>query len=80
MTAPSPTPLLLTAFGLPHAMGYLETENGERAAPPLPVPELMRRARELGLAGVEIPLFHFCSITICVPRISPNPMSCGLPL
>src|SRR5205823_4813985 len=45
-----------TAYGLPHAMGYLPTKAGEVHPQPLGVLGLMDAARELGLAGVELPL------------------------
>ena len=48
--------LALTAFGLPHVMGYLATKAGARAEPVLDALGLMDAARELGLAGIEIPL------------------------
>src|SRR5688572_5569407 len=48
--------LALTAFGLPHVMGYLPTKAGERAEPALDAVGLMDTACELGLAGVEVPL------------------------
>jgi 3-oxoisoapionate decarboxylase len=49
-------PLALTAFGLPHSMGYLTTRGGERANPPLGLSALMDAAVELGLQGIEAPL------------------------
>ncbi len=49
-------PLVLTAFGLPHVMGYLATRSGEKADPPLQAFGLMDAAVELGLAGIEAPL------------------------
>src|SRR3954470_13064665 len=49
-------PLCLTAFGLPHLMGYLATRRGERADPPLDALGLMDAALELGLSGIEAPL------------------------
>lgn len=53
---PSRLPLCLTAFGLPHVMGYLATQSGERASPALDAFGLMDAALELGLAGIEAPL------------------------
>jgi sugar phosphate isomerase/epimerase len=49
-------PLVLTAFGLPHVMGYLPTRSGQKPNPPLTPFGLMDAAVELGLAGVEAPL------------------------
>lgn len=49
-------PLVLTAYGLPHVMGYLPTKAGETVRSPLSVPDLAAAAAELGLAGIEIPL------------------------
>jgi 3-oxoisoapionate decarboxylase len=46
-------PLALTAFGLPHVMGYLATRSGERAEPVLDAFGLMDAALELGLSGIE---------------------------
>jgi sugar phosphate isomerase/epimerase len=52
----SPIPFVLTAYGLPHVMGYLPTKGGETQPLPLGPVGLMEAAREMGLAGVEIPL------------------------
>jgi sugar phosphate isomerase/epimerase len=49
-------PFVLTAYSLPHVMGYLPTKAGEAHPSPLSTIGLMDTARELGLAGVEIPL------------------------
>jgi sugar phosphate isomerase/epimerase len=49
-------PYALTAYGLPHMMGYLPTRSGEAYPNPVSIEELMRRAADLGLAGVECPL------------------------
>lgn len=49
-------PLALTAFGLPHVMGYLATRSGQRPSPALDVFGLMDAAVELGLLGIEAPL------------------------
>jgi sugar phosphate isomerase/epimerase len=48
--------MALTAFGLPHVMGYLPTKAGERAEPALNAIGLMDTACELGVAGIEVPL------------------------
>jgi sugar phosphate isomerase/epimerase len=52
----SPIPFVLTAYGLPHVMGYLKTKAGESHPDPLGPIGLMDAAVELGLAGVEMPL------------------------
>jgi len=49
-------PYVLTAYGLPHVMGYLKTRGGEPHRSPIGPIGLMDAAVELGLAGVEIPL------------------------
>lgn len=49
-------PYVVTAYGLPHVMGYLPTKSGEVHPSPLGAVGLMDAAREMGLAGVEIPL------------------------
>ncbi len=48
-------PYLLTAYGMPHRMGYLPTLAGDYHPHPLSSIDLMNSAVELGLAGVEIP-------------------------
>ena len=50
-----PIPYLLTAYGMPHRMGYLPTQAGEYHSTPLSPIEMMNSAAEFGLAGVEIP-------------------------
>lgn len=47
---------VLTAYGMPHRMGYLPTRDGKPHAKPLTVIELMDAAVEMGLTGVEFPL------------------------
>lgn len=49
-------PIALTAYGLPHTMGYLPTRSGERYPEPLDPIGFMDAARQMGLAGVEFPL------------------------
>ena len=49
-------PFALTAYGLPHMMGYLPTLAGEFFAAPVTTEGLIRRAAGLGLIGVEFPL------------------------
>jgi sugar phosphate isomerase/epimerase len=49
-------PLLLTAYGLPYSMGYIPLQDGSANPSPWTAIELMDRAVELGLAGIEIPL------------------------
>lgn len=51
-----PIPFVLTAYGLPHVMGYLKTKSGEAHPDPLGAIGLMEAAVELGLVGVEMPL------------------------
>ena len=48
--------LLLTAYGMPHVMGYLATRDGKPHAQPLTPVGLMNEAVKFGLAGVEFPL------------------------
>ena len=47
---------VLTAYGLPHVMGYLRTKDGVSHPNPLDPIALMDVAKDLGLAGVEFPL------------------------
>lgn len=47
---------VLTAYGMPHRMGYLPTRDGKPHPKPLTPIELMDAAVEMGLAGVEFPL------------------------
>lgn len=56
MTPPDTSPYLLTAYGLPHCMGYLPTKSGEKHAAAMSAVDLMDLALSLGLCGVEIPL------------------------
>jgi hypothetical protein len=58
MTQPQPSKhhFILTAYGMPHAMGYLATQDGKHHAKPLTNIELMDAAVEMGLQGVEFPL------------------------
>jgi sugar phosphate isomerase/epimerase len=49
-------PYVLTAYGLPHVMGYLKTRDGQSHPSPIGPVGLMDAAVEMGLAGVEIPL------------------------
>ena len=56
MTTDSILPLCLTAYGLPHTMGYVKTRDDAPNATPLTPLGLADLARELGLAGVELPL------------------------
>ncbi len=46
----------VTAYGLPHAMGFLKTKAGESPAEPVTVFDLMDWASLRGLSGVDIPL------------------------
>jgi sugar phosphate isomerase/epimerase len=56
MIAEQPLPYVLTAFGLPHRMGYLPTRAGERHPTPMSLQALMDAATAFGLAGIEAPL------------------------
>jgi len=47
---------ILTAYGMPHRMGYLATQDGKHHPAPLNNLQLMDAAVELGLNGVEFPL------------------------
>lgn len=49
-------PLVLTAYGLPHVMGFLATKDGAPNPDPLTITGFMDAAVEMGLAGVEIPI------------------------
>ena len=49
-------PLALTAYSLPHVMGYLPTRSGDLPPRPLDTVGLMDAAVEYGLAGVELML------------------------
>ena len=49
-------PYALTAYGLPHSMGYLPTKSGIKRPVPLSLVDLMDLAQSEGLAGVEFPL------------------------
>ena len=53
---PNKLPYVLTAYGMPHRMGYLPTLSGESHSSPLSPIDLMEIAFEFGLSGVEIPL------------------------
>ncbi|HZT41186.1 MAG TPA: sugar phosphate isomerase/epimerase family protein [Chthonomonadaceae bacterium] len=49
-------PMALTSHGLPHVMGYLPTQAGEKYAAPLGVRGLIAAAEELRLSGIEVDL------------------------
>jgi 3-oxoisoapionate decarboxylase len=49
-------PFALTAYSMPHVMGYLPTRAGANHPSPLGPIELMDAAVEMGLSGVELPL------------------------
>ncbi len=49
-------PYALTAYGLPHSMGYLATKAGAKRPVPMTHIDLMDLAQSEGLAGVEFPL------------------------
>lgn len=46
----------VTAYGLPHAMGFLPTKDGARPEKPVTIFDLMDWARSRGLSGVDVPL------------------------
>lgn len=48
--------MALTAYGLPHCMGYLKTAGGEIHPSPLGILGLMDLAQESGLAAIEAPI------------------------
>ena len=48
--------MVLTAYGIPHVMGYLKTQAGEHCDKPIGWAGLMDTAAENGLAGVEVHL------------------------
>jgi sugar phosphate isomerase/epimerase len=50
------TKLILTAYGMPHVMGYLSTREGKAHPEPLTPVGLMDAAVKFGLTGVEFPL------------------------
>ena len=56
MPVSDPLPLALTAYSLPHVMGYLPTRAGDLPATPLDTTGFLDAAAELGLAGVELML------------------------
>lgn len=53
---PKPNNFVITAYSIPHSMGYLATKSGTKIATPLTPLDLMDMAVENGLAGVEFPL------------------------
>lgn len=48
--------MVLTAYGIPHVMGYLPTQSGEHCSEPIGWKGLMDTAVENGLAGIEVHL------------------------
>ena len=46
----------VTAYGLPHAMGFLPTKDGAKPEKPVTIFDLMDWAKERGLAGVDVPI------------------------
>ena len=76
LSSPSPFKYVLTAYSLPHSMGYLPTQNGAFCATPLSVLDLMDAAVNLGLAGVEIPLTarvpSFNGVIVETPALPPD--------
>ena len=71
-------PIVLTAYGLPHSMGYLPTKQGIRRPKPLTVTDLMDLAQGLGLAGIEIPLlplvpsFDGAQVEVAASHVDPG--------
>jgi len=57
----SKIPYLLTAYGMPHVMGYLAARDGTAHPSPLTSDRLMDAAVEMGLAGVEFPIADLTS-------------------
>lgn len=51
-----PIPFALTAYALPHVLGYLPTRDGTPNPSPLSPLGLLDAARAAGLAGVDMPL------------------------
>ena len=49
-------PTLLTAYGIPHTMGYLDAPDGTPNPAPLDPLAFLDTAKEMGFVGVEIPL------------------------
>jgi sugar phosphate isomerase/epimerase len=56
MTTDSKLPMLLTAYGVPYTMGYIPSADGAPNPTPLTALQLMDKAVELGLSGIELPL------------------------
>ena len=56
MSTPPKLNMVLTAYGIPHVMGYLATQAGEKCAEPIGWLGLMDTAVQNGLAGVEVHL------------------------
>lgn len=53
---PTVDPFLLTAYAMPHVMGYLAAQDGTAHPAPLSPTKLLDATVEFGLAGVEFPL------------------------
>jgi 3-oxoisoapionate decarboxylase len=51
-----PIPFVLTAYAIPHLMGYLATRSGENYLKPLGPLGLMDAAKQFELVGVDMPL------------------------
>jgi sugar phosphate isomerase/epimerase len=62
-----PTNYLLTAYGQPHALGYLATKDGQYPTNPVTIIGLLDTAVELGLAGVEIPITPHTGVSQPLP-------------
>jgi 3-oxoisoapionate decarboxylase len=61
----STIPMVLTGYGLPHAMGYLKSPTGEQYAHPYSPFQLMDFASELGFEGIEIPTRNLDIVALC---------------
>ncbi|HZN67285.1 MAG TPA: sugar phosphate isomerase/epimerase [Tepidisphaeraceae bacterium] len=53
---PASLPYALTAYGLPHVMGYIPTRDGRAHPAPLSPFGFLEQAARLGVSGVEFPL------------------------
>lgn len=49
-------PYILTGYGLPYTLGYIPLKNGSANPSPLALLDLVGRAENLGLSGIEAPL------------------------
>lgn len=56
MTEKKKAEYALTAYGFPHAMGYLKTSDGTNHPAPMSHSEMLQQIDDFGLAGIEVPL------------------------